>query len=83
MPYPWSSPLSVASCPEDIISIFGVIVYHVPGLCLLGIGGAYYIKLWPIKHIFTFFTSQKPPADRASYYARRFPKPRPSYFFKL
>ena len=25
---------------EDIKSIFGANVYHVPGLCLLGIGGA-------------------------------------------
>ena len=32
----------------------------------------------------TFFNSSlKPPADGASYYARRFPKPRTSYFLKI
>ena len=29
---------------KDIKSIFGAIVHHVPGLCLLGIGGAPYIS---------------------------------------
>ena len=29
---------------EDIKSIFGANVHHVPGLCLLGIGGAPYIS---------------------------------------
>ena len=53
---------------------------HLPGLCLLGIGGAPYIshKIMAQKpnfHIFDFFL--KPPADGASYYARRFPRPRP------
>ena len=38
------------------------------------------IKLWIKNRIFTFSTSSlKPPADGASYYARRFPRPRPSY----
>ena len=36
------------------------------------------IKLWLKNQIFTFLTSSlKPPADGASYYARRFPRPRP------
>ena len=34
--------------------------------------------LWLKKKLFTFSTSSlKPPADGASYYARRFPRPRP------
>ena len=45
----------------DIKSIFGVNVYHVIGLCLLGIGGAPYIshKIMarkPYFHIFDFFS---------------------------
>ena len=54
-------------------------MYHVPGLCLLGIGGAptLVIKLWLKNQIFTFSTSLKPQADGASYYARRFPRSRP------
>ena len=37
------------------------------------------IKSWLKNQIFTFLTSSlKPPADGASYYARRFPRPRPS-----
>ena len=44
---------------KDIKSIFGADVHHVPGLCLLGIGGAPYIshKIIPEKpnfHIFDF-----------------------------
>ena len=36
------------------------------------------IKLWLKNQIFTFSTSSlKPPADGASYYAKRFPRPRP------
>ena len=36
------------------------------------------IKLWLENHIFTFSTSSlKPPAAGASYYAKRFPRPRP------
>ena len=36
------------------------------------------IKLWLKPQIFTFLTSSlKPPADGASYYARKFPRPRP------
>ena len=36
------------------------------------------IKLWLKNQIFTFSTSSlKPPANGASYYARRFPRPRP------
>ena len=65
---------------KDIKSIFGADVHHVPGLCLLGIGGAPTsdIKLWLKNQIFIFSTSSlKPPADGASYYARRFPRPRP------
>ena len=35
-------------------------------------------------HIFTFLASSlKPPEDGTSCYARRFPKPRPSYFVKI
>ena len=65
---------------KDIKSIFGANVHHVPGLCLLGIGGAPYIsrKIMAHKPNFQFSTSSlKPPADGASYYARRFPRPRP------
>ena len=45
---------------KDIKSIFGADVHHVPGLCLLGIGGAPYIshKIMAQKpnfHIFDFF----------------------------
>ena len=45
----------------DVVSIFGANVYHVPGLCLLGIGGAPYIshKIMaqkPYFHIFDFFS---------------------------
>ena len=46
---------------EAIKSIFSANVYHVPGLCLLGIGGAPYIshKIMarnPYFHIFDFFS---------------------------
>ena len=42
------------------------------------------VTLWLKKHIFIISTSSlKPPADDASYYARRFPKPRPSKFVKI
>ena len=60
--------------------MFGANVYHVPGLCLLGIGDAPYIshKIMAQNHIFTFSTSLKPATGGASYYASRFPKPRPS-----
>ena len=64
---------------KDIKSIFGANVHHVPGLCLLGIGGAPYIshKIIAQNQIFIFSTSSlKPPTDGASYYARRFPRPR-------
>ena len=60
--------------------MFGENVYHVPGLCLLGMGGAPYIshKIMAQNQIFTFLTSSlKPPAAGASYYAIRFPIPRP------
>ena len=66
---------------QDIKSIFGANVYHVPGLCLLGIGGAPYVshKMMTGKPYFKILTSSlKSPADGASCYARRFPKPRPS-----
>ena len=59
---------------EAIIPIFSANVYHVPGLCLLGIGGAPYIshKIMAKNHIFTFLTSSlKQPAGGTSYYARR------------
>ena len=37
------------------------------------------IKLWLKNHIFAFSTSSlRSPADGTSYYARRFPKPKPS-----
>ena len=64
---------------KDIKSIFGADVHHVPGVCLLGIGGSpsLIIKLWLKNQIFIFSTSLKPPADGASYYARRFSRPRP------
>ena len=65
---------------QDIKSIFGANVHHVPGLCLLGIGGApkLVVKLWLKNQIFTFSTSAlRPPADGASYYVRRLPRPRP------
>ena len=43
-----------------------------------------FIKLWLKNQIFTFSTSSlKPPADGASYYARRFPRPRPLQFVKI
>ena len=64
---------------KDIKSVFGANVHHVPGLCLLGIGGAptLAIKLWLKNHSFTFLTSSlKPPADGTSYYTRRFSKSR-------
>ena len=46
---------------KDIKPIFGADVHHVPGLCLLGIGGAPYIshKIMAQKpnfHIFDFFS---------------------------
>ena len=41
------------------------------------------IKLWLKNQIFTFLTSLKPPADVASYYARRFPRPSPLQFVKI
>ena len=42
------------------------------------------IKLWRENYIFTFSTfSLKPPINGASYYARRFPKLRQSYFVKI
>ena len=65
---------------KDIKSIVGADVHHVPGLCLLDIGvpPTLVIKLWLKNQIFIFLTSSlKPPADGASYYARRFPRPRP------
>ena len=68
-----------------IKSIFGAIVHHVPGLCLLAIGGAptLVIKLWLKNQIFTFLTSLKPPAGGASYYAGRFPRLRHYNLLKL
>ena len=49
-------------------------------MCLLGIGGAPYVMAQKPK----FSTScLKPPADGASYYARRFPRPRPLQFVKI
>ena len=65
---------------KDIKSLFGADVHHVPGLCLLIIGAppTLVIKLWLKNQIFIFSTSSlKPPADGASYYARRFPRHRP------
>ena len=51
----------VSSVSKVIKSIFGAIVHHVPGLCLLGIGGAPYIshKIMAQKpnfYIFDFFS---------------------------
>ena len=62
MPYTWRIPLAN--------------VYHVPGLCLLGIGGAPYISHKIMAQKPNFLLWIKPPADGASY-ARRFPRPRP------
>ena len=68
MPYPLSVVCCLSSVStittrnnSDIKSIFGANVYHVPGLCLLGIGGALYIshKIMtrkPYFHIFDFFS---------------------------
>ena len=92
MPYHWRGPLAVlrrmsymhtitTRNNKDINSIFGANVHHVPGLCLLGIGGAPFIshKIMAQNHILTFLTSSlKPPADGASYYTIRFSKPSPS-----
>ena len=60
---------------EAIKSIFSAKIYHIPGLCLLSIGGAPYIthKLWLEKHIFTFSTR-----GGTSYHTRKLLKPRPS-----
>ena len=91
MPYPWRRPSFVVGRVSsvstittrnnlDIKSIFGANVHHFPGLCLLGFGGAPYIshKITAQKQNFTFSNSSlKPPAGGASYYARRFPRPRP------
>ena len=70
---------------EAIKSIFSANVYHISGLCLLGIGGTPYIShvyyslviLWLKNHQFST-SSLKLPSDGTSYYARRLPKPRPS-----
>ena len=56
---------------EAIKSIFGTNVHHVPGLCLLGIGGAPYISnkiiaQKPYFHIFDFFSEK----TSNSYYTR-------------
>ena len=96
MPYPWRWPSSVFHHPSSVStittrnnkavkSIFCANVYHVPGLCLLGIGGAptSVIKLWLENNIFKFSTSVKQPAGGASYYARRLPKPRPLQFVQI
>ena len=59
----------------------GANVHHVSGLCLLGIDGAPYIshKIMAQNHIFKFLTSSlKPSVGGASYYARIFPKSKPS-----
>ena len=91
MPYPWRCPTSVVLRTSSVStittrnnqvikSIFGAIVHHVPGLCLLGKGAppTLLIKLWLKNQIFTFSTSSlRPPADGASYYAGRFPRLRP------
>ena len=60
--------------------MFGANVHHFPGSCILDVGGAPYIS----HKNFTFLASSlKPPADGSSYYARRFPRPRPSSFVKI
>ena len=85
-------PLSVVcrvSCVSTITtrntkvikSIFGSNVYHVPGLCLLGIIGAHCIshKIMARKPYFTFLTSSlKQPEGGASFYVRGLSKHRPS-----
>ena len=55
------SSVYTISTNQDITSIFGANVHHVPGLCLLGIGGAPYIshKIMAQKsnfHTFYFFS---------------------------
>ena len=69
MQYPWHCPWSVVCHVssvstiitrnnEAIKSIFSANVYHVPGLCLLGIVTPYIgHKIMAQNHIFTFFTS--------------------------
>ena len=60
--------------------------FHVPGLSLLGFGGAPYNghTVMARKPYFTFSTSSlKQPAGGASYYARRLLKPRPIYFVQI
>ena len=62
-----------------VLKPMGANVYHVPGLYLLGIGGAPYIshKIIAQNHIFSFSTSSlKQPAGGISYYAGRLPKSR-------
>ena len=61
-----------------IKSIFSTNVYHVHGLCLLGIGGSHYIshKLLFENCIFTFSTSslKQPAGGTLYYYTKRLPK---------
>ena len=77
--------LSIICCTSCVVcvhhsyqKIFSANVHHVPGLCLLGIGGARYVShkilaQKPYFHIFDFFSET----------TRRFLKPRPSEFVKI
>ena len=65
--------------------MFGANVHYVPGMCLLGIGGTFYIshKIMAQKpnfHIFYFFSET---TSRWCFIARRFPRPRPFQFGKI
>ena len=87
MPYPWHRLSSIVChlCPPslpEIIKIFSGNIYYIPGLCLLGIGGAPYISHKIIAQK-TCLTSLKQPACGVSYNARRLPKPRPSCFVQI
>ena len=66
---------------QDIKSIFDANAHHVPGLCLLGSGGVPYTsyKIMAQKpHFHDFYSGTT--SIGSSYYERRLPKTRPSYF---
>ena len=65
--------------------MFRTNIYHVPGLCLLGIGGASYIthKFMAQKPYFHIFDLSEMPAGGASYYVKRLTKFIESYLLKV